>query len=173
MHDHREHLAPTLNGSCQYMKAKQPLICDVMRSPEECMLTVAESINRAHKETSGVCVVLENVAGGVRYQLLPLRHALLTLTVPWYCGDTPQDAYSSTFRASMQEAHQASSFHLGAAAIDHNVQCHCRLSGVNDILSTLCREAVRCTALGNHAGGPGVFPCLSGHAPGPPAMYLL
>lgn len=30
------------------------------------MLRVADSINRAHKETSGVCVVLENVAGGVR-----------------------------------------------------------------------------------------------------------
>ena len=82
MHDHREHLASTLHGSCQSMKAEQPLICDVMHSPEECMLKVAETINRAHKETSGVCVVLENVAGGVRYQALPLRHALLTLTAP-------------------------------------------------------------------------------------------
>ncbi len=78
------------------MKAEQPLICDVMHSPEECMLKVAETINRAHKETSGVCVVLENVAGGVRYQALPLRHALLTLTAPWHCGDAPQDAYPST-----------------------------------------------------------------------------
>ena len=37
-----------------------------MRSPEECMLKVADSINRAHKETSNVSIVLENVAGGVR-----------------------------------------------------------------------------------------------------------
>ena len=29
------------------------------------MLKIAATINRAHKETSGVCVVLENVAGGV------------------------------------------------------------------------------------------------------------
>lgn len=70
------------------------------------MLKVAETINRAHKETSGVCVVLENVAGGVRYQPLPLRHALLTLTVPWHCGDAPQDAYPSISTGSMQEPHQ-------------------------------------------------------------------
>ena len=37
-----------------------------MHSPEECMLKVADSINRAHKETSKVSIVLENVAGGVR-----------------------------------------------------------------------------------------------------------
>ena len=44
---------------------KQPAHCHVMRSPEECMLKIAETINRAHKVTSTVCVVLENVAGGV------------------------------------------------------------------------------------------------------------
>ena len=29
------------------------------------MLKVADSINQAHQATTGVCVVLENVAGGV------------------------------------------------------------------------------------------------------------
>ena len=45
---------------------EQQLRCDMMCSPEECMLKIADTINRAHGETSGVCVVLENVAGGVR-----------------------------------------------------------------------------------------------------------
>ena len=31
------------------------------------MLKVADSINHAHKQTTGVCVVLENVAGGVSH----------------------------------------------------------------------------------------------------------
>lgn len=31
------------------------------------MLKVADSINYAHKQTTGVCVVLENVAGGVSH----------------------------------------------------------------------------------------------------------
>lgn len=59
---------------------RQPALCLVMRSPEECMLKIAETINRAHKVTSMVSVVLENVAGGVgitssdtTYCVTPLR----------------------------------------------------------------------------------------------------
>ena len=35
-------------------------------TPEECMQRIAGCINRAHAETQGVTVVLENVAGMVR-----------------------------------------------------------------------------------------------------------
>ena len=37
-----------------------------MCTPEVCMAKIAEGVNRALAETSGVCVVLENVAGQAR-----------------------------------------------------------------------------------------------------------
>ena len=54
------------------MRAAINVIC----SPEECMLKIAHTINRAHEETSGVCVVLENVAGGVCHHLFWLSCTL-------------------------------------------------------------------------------------------------
>ena len=56
---------------CQSLHVKQTSRGSLLRSPEECMMKIADTINRAHKETSGVCVVLENVAGGVRPCLFP------------------------------------------------------------------------------------------------------
>ncbi len=40
--------------------------CGEVSTPEECMDRIAGCINRAHAQTSGVTVVLENVAGQVR-----------------------------------------------------------------------------------------------------------
>ena len=47
------------------------------------MLKVADSINHAHKQTTGVCVVLENVAGGVSHHppCNPLQYWTLAVYV--------------------------------------------------------------------------------------------
>lgn len=45
--------------------------CGETSTPEQCMDLIADCINRAHGETSGVTVVLENVAGQVGLLQLP------------------------------------------------------------------------------------------------------
>ena len=61
-------VCPRLNSlACAWPPGSTNKLC----SPEECMERIADSINRAHAETAGVTIVLENVAGMVRISALP------------------------------------------------------------------------------------------------------
>lgn len=51
--------------------------CGETSTPEECMDLIASCINRAHGETTGVTVVLENVAGQVCKNMSLAAHCIL------------------------------------------------------------------------------------------------
>ena len=107
------------------------------------MLKIADTINRAHEETSGVCVVLENVAGGVRHHLLWLLYSL------WVC-EICSEAFQGSFLApGMNEVDFSQSGKVvvrNCRLCDAFQDIDCRLSADNG-----CREAVWGTALSSCA----------------------